>query len=146
MPVLALLAAFVAGVIMAVQGSINTALGKIVGLLEATLLVHVVGTAFLLVALYIIRLGHGDLNNVSRVPWHLYLGGLLGVAILYLVVTGISQAGVAAATTSIIVGQVGTALFIDTFGLFGLDKVPFSWIKVAGIGLLAIGARLMLVK
>lgn len=146
MPVLALLAAFIAGVIMAVQGSINTALGKIVGLLEATLLVHVVGTAFLLAAVYIFRLGSGDLGNVSRVPWYLYLGGLLGVAILYLVVAGISRAGVAAATTSIIVGQVGAALFIDTLGLFGLEKVPFSWIKVAGIGLLALGARLMLVK
>ena len=54
--------------------------------------------------------------------------------------------GVAAATTAIIVGQVGTALAIDHFGCFGLEKIPFTWIKAVGVACLALGGWLMLAK
>ncbi|TQR39543.1 hypothetical protein C7Y47_00450 [Lysinibacillus sphaericus] len=35
--------------------------------------------------------------------------------------------------------QLVIALCIDTFGLFGLEKVPFQMNKIVGIGLLIIG-------
>jgi len=141
-----LLLAFAAGVIMAVQGSLNAALGKLTGLLEATFIVHVVGTGALVLSLFIFRLGQGDLGNLAKAPWYLYLGGLLSVSIIYAVLASIGNIGVATATTAIIVGQVGMALLIDHFGFFGLGRHPFSWLKVAGMALLALGARLMLIK
>lgn len=146
MPLFALLLAFIAGVSMAVQGALNTGLGKIIGLLESTFVVHVVGLAAAVIALYILRLGRGDLGRFQEAPWYLYLGGVIGVVIIYTVVASISRVGVATATTAIIVGQVGTAVALDHFGLFGLERIPFSWFKVAGVVLLAAGARLMLVR
>jgi len=146
MQILALIFAFVAGVMMAVQGSINAALGKIIGILESTFIVHIVGTILIVVILFVLNMGRGNLGNISHVPWYLYLGGLFGVLIIYGVVASIPKLGVASATTAIIVGQVGTALIIDHFGFFGLEKVAFSWIKGAGIVLLALGAKLMLLK
>lgn len=143
---IALLLAVIAGVSMAVQGSMNTGLGKIIGLLEATFLVHISGTATLLVLLFLLRAGKGDFGRMAEAPWYLYLGGVLGVIILYTVVASISRVGVATATTAIIVGQVGTALLIDHFGFFGLKEMPFTWLKAAGLVLLAAGAKLMLVK
>lgn len=139
-----LLIAVIAGVLMAVQGSMNSRLGRIVGLWEATFLVHLVGLSTLLVILYVLRLGKGNLSKTWGTPWYLLLGGLLGVLIIYGVVTSIPRLGVAVATTSIIVGQVLTALIIDHFGLFGLMKVPFTWLKGVGLVLLAIGAKLLL--
>lgn len=146
MYVISLLLAFIAGVSMAIQGSINTGLGKIIGLLEATFVVHIVGIITLVIALYVIRLGRGDLTKIQDAPWYLYLGGVIGVIILYTVVASISRVGVATATTAIIVGQVGTAVIIDHFGLFGLESIPFTWLKVAGLTLLALGAKLMLIR
>lgn len=146
MSLIALLISFVAGVAMAVQGSVNTGLGKIIGLLEAAFVVHVTGTAALVAALFLLRLGRGNLNKWAGAPWHFYLGGIIGVIIIYGVVAGISRIGVARATTAIIVGQVGAALVIDHFGFFGLERLPFSWPKAAGIALLAAGARLMLLR
>ncbi|MDW7649811.1 MAG: DMT family transporter [Bacillota bacterium] len=143
---IALLLAFIAGVSMAVQGSINTGLGKIIGLLEATFVVHIVGTLTLILALYLFRLGRGDLGKITQAPWYFYLGGVIGVIILYTVVASISRVGVATATTAIIVGQVGTALLIDHFGFFGLERIPFSWLKAVGVALLALGAKFMLLK
>lgn len=141
-----LLLAFIAGVTMAVQGSLNAALGKLVGLLEATFIVHLVGTGALLLSLFVFQLGQGDLGNLPKVPFYLYLGGLLSVAIIYAVLASIASIGVATATTAIIVGQVGTALLIDHLGLFGLERHSFSWLKAAGMALLALGAKLMLMK
>jgi transporter family-2 protein len=142
----ALLLAFIAGVAMAVQGALNTGLGKIIGLLESTFVVHVIGTAVLVLLLFLLRLGRGELSRITDVPWYLYLGGVISVVILYTVQAGIAQLGAANATTAIIVGQVGTAVLLDCLGCFGLEKVPFTWFKVLGIALLAAGARLMLMK
>ncbi|MDH7576670.1 MAG: DMT family transporter [Bacillota bacterium] len=141
---LPLIFALVAGVTMALQGSLNSALGKVIGLLEATFIVHVTGTLTLIILLFLLQLGRGDLGRWAQAPWYTYLGGLLGVLIIYAVVASIPKLGVAVATTLIIVGQVSTALAIDHFGLFGLKAVPFTWWKVFGLALLATGAKLML--
>ncbi len=138
-----LLLALAAGVTMALQGSLNTVLGKVVGLLEATFFVHVIGTVALVVLL-LLGLGQGNLGRYAQAPWYVYLGGILGVAIIYLVQASISRLGVAIATTAIVVGQVSTALLIDHFGLFGLRAIPFTWWKLLGLIFLATGAKLML--
>ncbi|MDN5344250.1 MAG: bacterial/archaeal transporter family-2 protein [Clostridia bacterium] len=140
---LALFLAMVSGIAMAFQGSLNSALGKITGLLQATLVVHLTATLAVIILLFT-PLGHGNLGRLWHCPWYLWLGGLLGVLITYGVVASIPRVGVALATTAIIVGQVSTALLIDHFGLFGLEKLPFTWWKAAGLVLLAAGTRLML--
>lgn len=142
--VLALLVALVAGVSMAVQGSINTRLGKVVGQWEAIFVVHVVGLVGVSVLLFVLQIGRGDLGRITKGPWYAPLGGLIGVLIVWGVVASIPKLGVAVATTSIIVGQVLTALLIDHFGLFGLRAIPFTWLKGLGLLLLAAGAKLLL--
>lgn len=128
-----------AGVTMAFQGAINAALGKIVGLLEATFVVHLVGLVFVSFLLFGLRLGDGSLLKAGNVPWYLYLGGVLGVAIIYAVARSIPEVGVAPATTAIIVGQILTAAAIDHTGLFGLKQLSFTWYRSVGVFLLAGG-------
>lgn len=140
----ALALALTSGVLMAVQGSLNTALSKAIGLLEATFVVHITGTAGVMVVLFLFKLGKGNLAAWSTAPWYAYLGGLVGVAIIYLVAASIPQVGMANATTAIIVGQVLTAIAIDHFGGFGLDRAPCTWGQLAGLVLLAIGAKMLL--
>lgn len=142
--IMALVMALASGVAMALQGTLNSALAKIIGLLEATLIVHITATITVLLLLFGFGIGQGDLGKLGETPWYLFLGGLLGVAITYLVVASIPKVGVALATTAIIVGQVSTACLVDHLGLFGLDKYPFTWYRLIGLVLLAAGARLML--
>lgn len=139
----ALVLALFSGVAMAIQGSLNAALAKITGLLQATLVVHLTAT-ITVVLLLLFPLSPGSLGKITQAPWYLLLGGIIGVLITYGVVASIPRAGVALATTAIIVGQVTTALIIDHWGLFGLEKIPFTWWKVLGLVLLALGACLML--
>lgn len=141
---MALLLAFVSGVLMAVQGSLNTALSKVVGLLETTFVVHITGTILLVVLLFGLRMGKGNLTALSEAPWYAYLGGVVGVAIIYLVAASIPEVGVANATTAIIIGQVLTAIIIDYFGAFGLEQMSYGWNQILGLLLLAIGGKLLL--
>lgn len=141
-----LLMAAAAGVLMAIQGSINGALGKIVGMLEGNFIVHVIALAAVTVLLFAFGLGQGDLSKVREVPWYLYLGGLINVAIIYGVMFAIAQAGAGNATTAIIAGQLAMALIIDCFGLFGLEKTSFTWTRGLGLVMMAIAAKLILVK
>lgn len=128
---------------MAVQGSMNSAVSKAIGLTEATFVVHATATAAMAVIL-ILGLGRGEWQNYSQVPWYYYLGGLVGVGITYGVTYSIPKLGVAVATTAIIVGQVLTACLIDHLGLFGLEKAYFTWVKFLGLVFLSIGAKLLL--
>lgn len=142
--VVALLVALVSGVAMAIQGSINTRLGRVVGQWEAVFVVHVIGLVSVSFLLFALKMGQGDLGRIMKGPWYTPLGGIIGVLIVWGVMASIPKLGAAVATTSIIVGQVLTALVIDHFGLFGLRAMPFTWLKGLGLLLLAAGAKLLL--
>lgn len=141
---LALIFAAVSGVMMALQGSINASLSKVIGLLETTFVVHIIGAVILAALLFGFKMGKGNLMVIADAPWYGYLGGVISIFIIYLVAASIPSIGVSNATTAIIVGQVLTALAIDYFGMFGLAKMPFAWQQLAGIAFLAIGAKLLL--
>lgn len=139
-----LLLALVSGVLMAVQGSVNTSLSKAIGLLEATFVVHITGTILVMLLLFMFNMGKGNLYAWQAAPWYSWLGGIIGVAIIYLVAASIPNVGVANATTAIIVGQVLTAIIIDQFGGFGLERMACSPKQVVGLILLAVGAKMLL--
>jgi len=136
----ALLVALLAEATMAIQGSLNSVLGKAVGLVQGTLVVHIVGLVMALI-LHFVKPGPIPLKEA---PWYTLLGGALGVLIIYAVAVSIPRLGVVSATTAIIVGQVTTAALVDHFGLFTLEPVPFTWLKALGFVLLVAGGWLML--
>lgn len=142
--IIAMIVALVSGISMAVQGALNTVLGKFIGVLETTFIVHIVGTLVVALGLFAFKFGTGSFGNIPRAPWYAFIGGIFGVIIVYSVVFSISRLGVAIATTIIITGQIVTAVLIDHFGLFGLDKICFSWTKGLGIIFLSLGVKLML--
>ena len=133
-----------AGVLMAIQGSMNGAMAKITGVLEGNFILHAIGLTLIVVLLFVCGLGRGDLRAMTQAPWYLYLPGVINVAIIYGVMLAISRTGAGAATTAIIVGQLTMALVVDQFGLFGLEKVPMTWGRGAGLVLMGVAAKLLL--
>jgi len=85
-----------------------------------------------------------DWAKFLAVPWYAYLGGFIGVVIIYGVAVAIANTGAAAATTAIVAAQLITAALLDHFGLFGLKQSPLTWLKGLGIALLAVSAYLVL--
>ena len=135
---------FVAGMLMAVQGTINGLLGKIIGNWEGNLIVHCIATFIIFVLVLAVGIGDGDFGKWREVPWYGYLGGVINVVIIFGVMASIPKLGAAVATTAIIAGQLGTAMVIDWLGLLGMEKVSFSWLQILGLALLVAGGKLML--
>lgn len=131
---------------MALQGTMNAALGKVVGLWESTLLVHLIGSVTTIIIILILGIGFSNFGKIGQAPWYVMLGGVLNVIIIYAVVRSMPKIGVGNATTAIIVAQVLTALLIDNFGVFGMKKMSFQYIDLLGIALLAGGAHILLLK
>lgn len=141
-----LLLAAVAGSAMAIQGTWNAALGKILGIWQSTLLVHIIGTVTVLVIILVVGAGFASFNKIDSVPYYALLGGVLNVLIIFAVVKTIPAVGVGNATTAIIVAQISTAVLIDCLGVFGMKKIGFQYLDILGIVLLAVGARILLMK
>ena len=136
------LIAAVSGITMAVHGTLNSMLAQKTSLMLATLIVHVIGSILSLIGLLVWRAPlWGDFWQ--KVPWYLYLGGILSVIIVGLVAVSIPKIGVRNATTAIIIGQVGMAVIIDHFGWFGVDRIPWNPWQLLGLGLFAAGAKLL---
>lgn len=134
--------AAISGAAMALQGTLNSQLTQKTSLLSSTLAVHILGSMVALLAVVIWKVPLFS-SKWFQIPWYLYLGGILSVAIVALVAVSISRIGVCNATTAIILGQVGTAVLIDHLGLFGVQKISWSPWQLLGLLLLAGGAKLL---
>ncbi len=142
MKVFPLIIAGLAGGSMALQGVLNSILGKKIGEFEATFIVHAIATGLLGIVL-VLGVTNGSLRNIRSVPWFGFLGGPLSVIIIWGVLASIGKVGAGSATTSIVAVQILTALALDLTGLAG-DKVPLCATKVVGAVIFIIGAYLLL--
>lgn len=125
------------------QAPINGGLGKVTGALPAALISFAVGSA-LLAAIVVLSGKAGGLASATEVSWYYLIGGLLGAAYVttaLLSVSAIGAGGVAAATVT---GQLTFSVVVDRFGLFGLDQVPITPIRLLGVGLLLTGTFLVI--
>jgi len=132
---------------MAWQGTINSFLARQLSLAHATLIVHIIGAIFaLMIVIGGTMIGQfgAKLSQLPEIPWYAYLGGIMGVGIVWGVAASIGEAGAAPATTAIVAAQVTTAAALDHFGFLHLQEVPFSAERIIGLLLLAAGTWLIL--
>lgn len=135
------LIAVISGLLMSVQGVFNTQVTKTTGMWVANAFVQF--TAFLIcIAIWAIsdRTSFGTLLKVE--PRYMLIGGILGAGITYTVIKAMDMMGPAKAVMMIVTAQILVAYLIELFGLFGVEKQPFSWRKVIGI-LLAVGGIIL---
>lgn len=131
-----------AGGLIALQAPINGTLGRSTGSLAAALISFAIGTIAL--ALIVVLAGQGGgLGGVTEVAPVYLVGGLLGavyVTCALIAVGSIGAGGVAAGT---ITGQLAASVLIDRLGILGLEQVPLSASRVAGVVLLLAGTFLI---
>ncbi|MSQ34043.1 MAG: DMT family transporter [Dehalococcoidia bacterium] len=143
---LRLFAYIVVGVLVgagvALQATINSALSRTTGALEATF-VSVTVTLILIGTLLLVGLSSGHLGQVASAPRYLLVGGILGGAFLISAVLLVPKVGAVSFLTSVVVGQLAGALVLDHFGVLGLPRIPLSLPRVLGILLLLAGMRLV---
>ena len=138
---LGFLCALIAGAAMSIQGVMNTRLGEKVGVLETNALVQ--GGGFLLALVLVFFFGKGNIRLIGQSPWYTWLGGVIAPIITVTVMLSIKGLSPTVAISAILLAQLTIAALIDAFGWLGAEKVPFTWHKYVGVGLMAAGVLLM---
>lgn len=127
----------IAGMFMSIQSIFNTKLGEKVGMLESTFIVHSVG---LLTALFLVLLfGKGSLKEVAHVKKVYLIGGMFGVGIVFGVMKSFQHLGPMKAMSLLVISQLCSSLIIETFGLFGAERISLTVNKPLGILIMIIG-------
>jgi len=139
--IFALVAATLAGAVIATQSPTNAALGRSIGDLRAVVVNFLVGGLAVAAVALVIGGGLGGLSG-DPVRWH-YLGGLAGPGFVTVAVFTVRPLGVTLQTAAIIVGQLSMAAVVDHYGLLGVQVRPLTAAHAGGIGLLAAGVAIL---
>ena len=120
--------------------------GERIGSFEAFLIAAVMTAAIALAALLVARRSLAGLADATSAPAWMWLGGLFGAYVVLTITLTAPRIGVAAVVALLIAGQLAMGALIDRFGWFGVEQVPLSVQRIAGIALLAVGTGLVLRK
>lgn len=131
-----------AGGLIAVQSVLNASLGQRTGYLGSGLILTIISalTLILLIVIFPSTADFSELPGFSE--WYLYVGGVLGVAIIAIPIFLVPRIGATSTLTAIVLGQLTTALVIDHFGLFASPTIKINLARAAGVLLVALGAYL----
>lgn len=125
------LIALISGALMSVQGVFNTKVTDSSSMWAANVFVQF--TAFLVCLLAWLFTDRTSFRNVIAVePKYFLLGGVMGAFITLTVIKSMNALGPAKAVMLIVISQLIIAYLIELFGMFGVEKQPFSWRKIIG--------------
>ena len=133
----------VVGGMVALQGPINSGLGKAIGNQQAAFCSFATGTVVLAVIAGLAKGGFGQIAEVKTLAPQYLIGGLLGACYVSCVLITVRTLGAGGIVAASIAGQLAMSVIIDQFGLLGLDKDPISVSKAIGVLLLAVGTLLV---
>jgi bacterial/archaeal transporter family-2 protein len=82
-------------------------------------------------------------RGFQSAPLWAYLGGVLGVGFVFGSIIAVPTVGVVVTLSAAILGQMLGSFLVDTFGWFGVNKIPFDPLRLLGVALLLIGVLLV---
>ena len=132
--------AIVAGVVMAVQAPTNAMLGKAAGSPIAAAFISFLVGSVALGAYLLLSSTRVTFTDFRGLPWYVWVGGLYGAFFVAVAAFAAPRLGVGVLLTAVIAGQLGAAVLLDHFGLIGLERHPINLTRLAGAGLVLIGA------
>ncbi len=133
-------AALISGALMSIQGIFNTEVTKQTGTWLTNSFVQLTGF-FLCVIIWFFKekKKHPPMEIIAVEPKYYLLGGIIGAFITFTVIAGMSTLGPAKAVMLIVAAQLIVAYLIEVFGIFGVEKTGFDWMKLLGTGLFLAG-------
>jgi transporter family-2 protein len=130
------------GLAVGAQGPIAAQMGRRVGGVASSFIVHVSGA--LLSGILLAARGGENIREWRGLSWYMVGSGIFGL-VLYLTINHtMPRLGATTALALIIIGQLTMGLLIDHFGLFGIAIHPMDGWRAAGLILLLAGGYLVM--
>jgi len=142
----AVVVCLVAGLAGAVQAAVMGRFGERIGVVEALAFASLVTTAITLATLVAVRQSLGGIAEGIRSPVWMWSAGLMSAFIVFAIALGPPRIGTTTTIALVIAGNLVMAAIVDQFGLFGLERIGMTPVRIAGIVLLAVGAGLTLYR
>jgi transporter family-2 protein len=137
-------ATILGGVALALQAAWNARMRGVVGnpLLSAYLSVTV---TFLFLSLAVVSGlgGRGTLTRIGTAPWWAWGGGFCGGYIVLTTLIAWPRIGAALSVACLVLGQMVTAMLLDSTGWFGMPRLEPSSGRFLGIALVVAGVALL---
>ena len=133
-----IITALLSGLLMSVQGVMNTGVTKQTSLWVSAGFVQFTALIVCIIAWFFS--GRESIAALSKVsPKYMLLGGIIGAFITITVIKSMNVLGPAKSVLLIVIMQIVSAYLIELFGILGTEKVKFSWGKVIGAVIAIIG-------
>lgn len=142
--ILSLLASLAAGILLALMMQINASLGKIIGPLESSFVVHLVGTIFALL-LILRHLNQDFARQIKKVPIKLYTCGFYGVVLVLIANVVVPHLGMVLSVAIVLTSSLVSSVLVDHIGLLQPQKHPMNPMRIMGL-LCAIGGLILTLK
>jgi transporter family-2 protein len=142
----AVVVCLVAGLAGAIQAALMGRFGERIGVVEAVAFASVVTTLTAFTAVLVVRQGVAGVVEGLRAPPWLWLAGVMSALIVFAVALAPPRIGTTTTIGLIIAGNLVMAAVVDRYGLFGLERIGLSPVRVLGIVLLGVGAALTLYR
>jgi transporter family-2 protein len=133
--------AVIGGIAVTLQGQFMGLMDEGIGTRESMFITYASGG--ILVALFMLLAGGGNLRAWQGVPWYALTAGVLGLVIVGTIGYTVPRLGLALAFTIIVAAQFIVAALLDHFGWLGAAARPLGWSQMAGMGLLIVGVWLI---
>lgn len=131
--------ALISGALMSIQGVFNTEVTKQSSTWTTSTFVQVTGFLACLIAWFVTERDQSFMMLLKVTPKYLLLGGVIGAFITFTVIKSVASLGPAQSAMVIVASQSVVSYLIEVFGLFGIEKTEFEWIKLLGVVLFVAG-------
>ena len=140
--------ALLTGIGIGIQSTITSRVGSQIGDVRTGLLTNFLGglIAGSLCLLLLLREGPDLWRIQGKIIGLVALAGLLGIAIITGISFSLQRAGIAAGLATVILGQLILSVIIDSFGIGGVEPIPFSFQRAFGLLLMGCGVYFLLPK
>jgi len=144
--ILGVAGALVTGLLIGIQSTISNRSGQLVGPLRTGLLMNMLGGGFaFLVFVAVFAPRFVSWGPFPRQAWTLLgVAGVLGIFIIIGIAYSLRYTGVVAGLGTVILGQMLISSLVDSLGLVGLERIPFTWQRAVGLLLMAVAVYLLL--
>jgi transporter family-2 protein len=134
-----ILIGLIGGVAVGLQSPMASMISQRLGVYESVFIVHLGGAIVALIPL----LYYGNrLKEWRSLPWYVLGAGVFGLIVIAAISYMIPRVGVAAATVTIVAGQLIVGTVLDYFGWLGATARPFDPVRLVGLAVVMLGVWL----
>ncbi len=128
------------GTLIAIMIAFNGRLSSTMGTYSSLVLIHFIGYIFLVIIMLIKKI---KIPFKMHLPLYLYSAGAMSVFTVLFNNISFPKIGVSLPVALGLLGQIGTSLVFDHYGLLGMPKIHFNNKKLIGFAIIIVGICIM---